>query len=73
MGYNDFVRNFWQVYDYLLRDKEQRRGQARMNALSRTDPELYQMITGTDIDCFYRDDLIPEFDNAVFGTTYPGR
>ncbi len=36
-------------------------GQSFMNALFDIDPDSYDEITGTDSDCFYRDDLIPAF------------
>ena len=38
-----------------------RNGQALMNALREWSPQLYQDITATDADPFYRDDLIPAF------------
>lgn len=64
---DEFARKFWQSYDYFLRDKEMRKGQARMNALKRVDPELYEIISGTEFDCFYRDERIPAFDQELFG------
>lgn len=37
----------------------QRKGQALMNALRHKAPELYDIISGTDADCFYKDEVIP--------------
>lgn len=45
--------------------KDQRNGQALMNALLKVDSDLYTKITGTTKDCFHRDALIPTFDAYV--------
>lgn len=36
----------------------QRKGQALMNALRTEAPELYEIISGTPADCFYRDEKV---------------
>ena len=43
----------------------EREGQAMMNALADVAPELYDMVTGSPYDCFYRDDLISGFREYV--------
>lgn len=68
---NEFRRMFWQRYDHNLRDKGQRRGQARMNTLRLIAPDLYQIVTGTDADCFYDDSKTTAFDVEVFGHFAP--
>lgn len=45
--------------------KDQRNGQALMNALRKIDVDLYAEITGTPADCFYKDVLIPTFNTYV--------
>lgn len=49
----------------MLKALGQRRGQAMMNALARVAPELYDMVTGTLADPFYRDDRIPAFREMI--------
>jgi hypothetical protein len=46
---------------------EFRLGQSLMNALREVNMELYQKITATDADCFYQDDKIPQFWEAIKG------
>lgn len=46
----------------------QRYGQALMNFLYLVSPEKYELVTGKDIDPFYRDELIPEFINFLSDT-----
>ena len=41
------------------RQSDQRKGQALMNALRYESPELYTIISGTPIDCFYDDRKVP--------------
>ena len=53
--------DFWKWVIFYISDPNQREGQAHMNALSRVSPELYEEITGSVADCFYRDDRIPAF------------
>lgn len=64
---NEFVRKYQRALGYYTRDIEQRPGQARMNALRKVDPELYEMIAGTPADCFYDDSKIPAFERELFG------
>ena len=45
--------------------KDQRNGQALMNALLKVDSDLYTEITGTPRDCFHQDARIPAFDSYV--------
>lgn len=52
------VRKFWDYFDWCYRTAEQRKGQAMMNALRRVAPELYDEVSGTSRDCFYRDDQV---------------
>ena len=56
---------FWVLYERNIRSPGQRRGQARMNALCIARPDLYDEITGTAADCFYRDDRIADFEAAL--------
>lgn len=42
-----------------MRTGEQRPGQALMNALRYESPELYEIISGSLIDCFYDDSKVP--------------
>lgn len=43
------------------RPKQERKGQALMNALYEVNKDLYQQITDTDADCFYNDAKIEIF------------
>lgn len=54
-------------FDFYVKFKQdgQRKGQALMNALGYVAPELYDMVTGTLADCFYRDDRIPAFRDMI--------
>lgn len=47
------------------RPKQERKGQALMNALYEVRKDLYEIITGTDADCFYNDDKIQLFKTWV--------
>lgn len=38
-----------------------REGQSYINSLYDISPSLYEEVSGTDADCFYVDDLIPNF------------
>lgn len=40
---------------------EERLGQRVYNAVHDFDPKLAEALTGTIVDCFYRDDQIPAF------------
>jgi len=42
-----------------------REGQSYMNALYDINPSLYEKASGTDADCFYVDDNIPQFLNFL--------
>ena len=42
-----------------------RQGQAFMNALWTVRPDLYEVLTGTTHDPFYRDDNLPEAINIL--------
>jgi hypothetical protein len=44
---------------------ELRRGQALMIALRDRYPELYVRFTGSDADCYYSDQQIPQFVSAL--------
>ncbi|MBC8297835.1 MAG: hypothetical protein H8E55_18845 [Pelagibacterales bacterium] len=45
--------------------KHQRAGQAYMNALYRVNVEAYDMVIGTDNDCYYDDNKIIDFINIL--------
>lgn len=60
----DDLTVFYEIYGASVQSG-QRRGQALMNALAVTDFDSYQNVTGTDADCFYNDNLIPNFRKAV--------
>lgn len=38
-----------------------REGQSYMNSLYDINPSLYELVSGTDSDCFYVDDKVPNF------------
>jgi len=40
---------------------EERIGQCAMNALYEYSPEIYNAVSGTQADCFHRDDLVVPF------------
>jgi len=42
-------------------DATQRFGQKVMNAYARLKPREYQLITGSDVDCFYNDTKVNKF------------
>ena len=42
----------------IQRQTDLRYGQAVMNLLNQTRPEIYQEITGTELDCFYDDEKV---------------
>lgn len=46
-------------------DGYQRYGQALMNFLHIVCPKASEDITGTDVDPFYKDELVPEFFNYL--------
>ena len=50
------LRATWQNHEFM----GQRKGQALMNALHSVAPELYDIISGTDDDCFYDDGKIDQ-------------
>jgi len=50
------LRAAWQRFELM----GQRKGQALMNALRDVAPELYEIISGTDDDCFYDDGKIDQ-------------
>ena len=60
------ARVFWALH---MRYKEKwpglREGQSMMNALARIRPDLYDAVTGTEADCFYNDNRINDFREAV--------
>ena len=47
-----------------------RNGQALMNALHALAPQLYTEVSGTKADCFYQDELIPEFLEFLKGKSW---
>lgn len=49
------------LYSTYIQGGKQREGQALMNALGTVRLDLYDEIHGTETDCFYDDDLIPNF------------
>lgn len=57
--------DFWSWYHYYTEGGSQRRGQARMNALWKVRPDLYDTIHGTDADCFYVDERIKNFEATL--------
>jgi hypothetical protein len=59
MTYKKFIDDW---YDTVVPDKEPhlRLGQTLMSHLYNTWPAEYFRITNTTVDCFFRDDLIPE-------------
>ena len=57
---------FWILYRCYYNEQGQRKGQAMMNALGYVAMPLYDMVTGSLADCFYRDDRIPAF-RAMIG------
>lgn len=44
-----------------------RKGQAWMNALGAVAPDLYEIVTGTDADCFHNDAKCAKFNETVWG------
>lgn len=62
MDYNELER----LCTEYMRDKHIRRGQAYMNALYKVNPDLHDKILGTEADCFYVDEKIPEFIRVVY-------
>ena len=50
----------WQRVVEPSKHPSERKGQSLMNYLWTVWPEEYRRITATDVDCFYRDDLIPK-------------
>ena len=55
------LAELWDWYGSIRRTTDQRKGQALMNALRRVAPILYDMVSGTDADCFYDDNRIGAF------------
>lgn len=47
------------------RPKQERKGQALMNALYEVRKEWYLEISNTDADCFYQDHKIPQFKKWI--------
>ena len=62
---SDFVRCWNERVSDPKRDE--RKGQAAFNALHELDPELADMVRGSKVDPFYKDDRLPEFLREVFG------
>jgi hypothetical protein len=61
-----FVAGWLNVdYDYGIAP-ELRHGQRIMNALFRVRPDLYDFVTGTSFDPFYRDGNLYEFGEKVY-------
>jgi hypothetical protein len=57
-----FSELFRKTSDMQLKAKGKlRRGQCLVNALNELNPELAELITAGDTDCFYDDHLIPAF------------
>jgi hypothetical protein len=59
---------FW-LREIKKNNSKLREGQALMLALEQTDYEVYDLIHGTEFDCFYDDAKVPAFEAEVFGTT----
>jgi hypothetical protein len=55
------VTAFWVAFDIFYRSRDNRKGQAMMNALREVAPELYDEITGSYYDCFYNDGKVGAF------------
>lgn len=56
------IAAFWECVRQARRKyPEWRKGQTFMNALHAVAPELYDDISGTSKDCFYRDDQVFAF------------
>ena len=66
-----YVSTIYEAFIACITSGEQRRGQAWMNALWQTDPDLYDEVSGTDADCFYDDHRIDIFKARVFGEEDP--
>jgi hypothetical protein len=63
MSKNELERLAELASEYI--NKGQRRGQAYMNALRFIRPDLYDKLTGSVDDCFYRDDRLDGFFDAL--------
>lgn len=58
-------RYFWYRYDYYL-SLGLRKGQSLMNALWDVSPDAHAFVhVNRELDCFYNDDKIPAFCQAV--------
>lgn len=56
-----FTDYFVEVGIAFYGNPEWRWGQSYFNALVEFRPELAEYLTGTEVDCFYRDDRVPAF------------
>lgn len=52
---------------YHAEHPEQRIGQACFNAVHEVEPEVANLVRGTTLDPFYRDERLPEFLGHVAG------
>jgi hypothetical protein len=57
--------DFYIATQYNILNYGQRPGQARMNALREVAPDLYEIVTGTDADCFHQDAKIGAFESVT--------
>ena len=55
MTYNEFIK----TVDQVSANFSWRYGQALMNVLHSVWPEKYEEITNLELDCYYREDLVP--------------
>lgn len=45
-------------------------GQAHMNALHSVRPDLYELVSNTDADCFYNDGKMIQFTEFIHGKDF---
>lgn len=62
MTYEQYIVGF---ADYYACNREQRMGQAAFNYLYLSRPDLSEHIRASNLDPFYRDDILPDFLNWV--------
>ena len=61
----NFRARFWEAYADLMPDRTLRAGQRLMLALYVADPELHDLVVGTDVDCFHDDSKIEAFKKEI--------
>lgn len=57
--FEDIVTDY--VYKSVERQRELRQGQFMFNYFHEVEPDIANQITGTDSDCFYLDNRMPQF------------